>query len=68
MIAYAAEMGDDTLLRSHIQKLDEIAPDFIPSLFRGDFKVFGRTEHMNKLLLTLRSAGLGNVAVRGALT
>ncbi len=54
MIAYAAEMGDDTLLRTHVRKLNDIAPDFVPSLFRGDFKVFGRSEHMNKLLLTLR--------------
>ena len=68
MIAYAAEMGDDSLLRTHVQKLNEIAPDFIPSLFRGDFKVFGRDEHMSKLLLALRSAGLGDGAIKGALS
>ena len=32
MIAYAAEVGDVLLLRTHLEKLQNIAPDFKPSL------------------------------------
>jgi adenylate cyclase len=59
MIAYAAEVGDTPLLRTHLEKLHSVAPDFIPSLFRGDYRPFHRPEHMAMLLDSLRQAGLG---------
>ena len=58
MIVYAAEVGDAPLLRTHLDKLQSIAPDFIPSVFRGDLRPFHRTEHMKMLLESLRKAGL----------
>jgi hypothetical protein len=60
MIAYAAEVGDTQLLRAHLEKLQSVAPDFIPSLFRGDFRPFHRPEHMTMLLDSLRKAGLAS--------
>jgi class 3 adenylate cyclase len=60
MIAYAAEVGDTPLLRTHLEKLQSVAPDFIPSLFRGDYRPFHRPEHMAMLLDSLRKAGLGS--------
>lgn len=60
MIAYAAEMGDAPLLRTHLEKLESVAPDFIPSLFRGDYRPFHRPDHMAMLLDNLRTAGLGS--------
>jgi Flp pilus assembly protein TadD len=60
MIAYATQVGDIELRRQHVEKIQEIAPDFIPSLFRGDYRPFHREEHMHKLLEVLRKAGLGN--------
>ena len=59
MIAYAAETGDAALLRTHLDKLRSVAPDFIPSVFRGDYRPFHRPEHMARLLDSLRKAGLG---------
>ena len=58
MIAYAVEVGDTPLLRTHLEKLQSVAPDFIPSLFRGDYRPFHRPEHMTMLLDSLRKAGL----------
>ena len=58
MIAYAAEAGDTQLLHTHLQKLQSFAPEFIPSLFRGDFRPFYRPEHVTLLLDSLRKAGL----------
>jgi TolB-like protein len=60
MIAYAAEAGDAPLLRAHLEKLNSVAPDFIPSLFRGDYLPFKKPEHMQMLLYSLRKAGLGS--------
>ena len=60
MVAYAAEVGDVPLLRMHMEKVQSVAPDFIPSLFRGDYRPFHRPEHMQRLLDSLRKAGLGN--------
>ena len=59
MIAYAAETGDAALLQTHLDKLRSIAPDFIPSVLRGDYRPFHRPEHMAPLLASLRKAGLG---------
>jgi adenylate cyclase len=60
MIAYAAEVGDEPLLRTHLEAVQRVAPDFIPSLFRGDYRPFHRPEHMKMLLDSLRKAGLPN--------
>ncbi len=59
MIAFAAEVGDAPLLRKHLGRLQSVAPDFIPSLFRGDYRPLQRPEHMKMLLDRLRKAGLG---------
>lgn len=58
MIAYAAESGDQELLKRHLNALLEFAPDFISSLFRGDNRLFQKSEHMKILLDGLRKAGL----------
>lgn len=58
MIVYAAEAGDAALMKTHVDRLSGIAPDFIPSLFRGDYHPFHRREHMEILLDKLRKAGL----------
>lgn len=58
MIVYAAEVGDAPLLRTHLERLQSIAPDFVASLFRGDYRPFHRPEHMTMLLDGLRKAGL----------
>ncbi len=52
-------MGDAPLLRKHLARLQAVAPDFIPSLFRGDYRALHRPEHMSALLDSLRKAGLG---------
>ena len=59
MIAYAAEVRDTPLLRMHLEKPQSVAPEFIPSLVRGDYRPFHKPEHMAMLLDSLRNAGLG---------
>ena len=59
MIAFAAEVGDQPLLRKHLGRLQAVAPDFIGSLFRGDYRPLHREEHLQMLLASLRKAGLG---------
>ena len=56
MIAFAAEVDDQPLLRKHLGRLQAVAPDFIPSLFRGDYRPLHRPEHMALLLDSLRKA------------
>ena len=58
MIAYAIEAGDAALLGTQTEKLQSLAPNFIASVLRGDFRFFHRPEHMKMLLDTLRKAGL----------
>ena len=58
MIAFAAEVGDKALLRKHLGRLQAVSPDFISSLFRGDYRPLHRPEHMAMLLESLRKAGL----------
>ena len=60
MIAFAAEVGDKPLLRKHLGRLQTVSPDFIASLFRGDYRPLHRPEHMALLLKCLRKAGLGS--------
>ncbi len=57
MIAWAAETGNDALLKTHLDMLTIFAPDFIDSLFRGENRVFQQDAHMEKLLGGLRKAG-----------
>ncbi len=59
MIAYAAQAGDEALLRANLEKLQGFAPDFIASLFSGENQPLRRPEHMKMLLDSLRKAGLG---------
>jgi adenylate cyclase len=58
LIAYAAETGDTGLLRTHLEKLRSVAPDFVPSVLRGDYRPFHRPEHLALLLDSLRKVGL----------
>ena len=58
MIAFAAEVGDMALLRKHLGRLQAVSPDFVASLFRGDYRPLHRPEHMTMLLDSLRRAGL----------
>ena len=59
MVAFAAQVGDQPLFRKHLGRLQAVAPDFIPSLFRGDYRPLHRPEHMALLLDSLRKAGMG---------
>ncbi len=58
MIAYAAEVGNEKLLQTHLDELNRFAPDFIASLFRSENRLFARDEHMEILLDGLRKAGV----------
>ena len=58
MIAFAAEVGDKALLRKHLGRLQAVSPDFVASLFRGDYRPLHRPEHMTMLLDSLHRAGL----------
>lgn len=58
MVAYAAEVDDPVLLRTHLDRVRTVSPDFVPSLFRGDYRPFQRPEHMAMLLDSLRRAGV----------
>ena len=59
MIAYAAYTDNKPLLMEHNKALLQAAPDFIPSLFRGENKIFEQKEHTEILLEGLRKAGFG---------
>jgi len=58
MVAYAAEIGDQDLLDTHLAPLTSFTPDFIASLFRGENRLFANDKHMELLLDGLRKAGL----------
>ena len=60
MIAYAGAVGDSALLKLHRETLDGIAPDFIPSMLRGNYRPFHNPQHMIMLLDNLRQAGFGS--------
>jgi len=57
MIAYAAEVGNLSLLETHRAELMRTAPDFIGSVFRGENQLFEKPEHTAMLLDGLRKAG-----------
>lgn len=58
MISYAAEIEEKDLLNTHLTALNNFAPDFIASLFRGENRPFAQQDHMDLLLEGLRKAGL----------
>ena len=60
LIVYAVEVGDAELRRTHLEALQRVAPDFIPSLFRGEFRPFRKLEYMTMLLDSVRKAGLAS--------
>jgi hypothetical protein len=61
MIACCARGGDLQKAAQERAVLDGFAPDFIASLFRGENRVFTRTEDMEHLLDSLRlAAGEGS--------
>ena len=60
MIVYAAKVADQALLRTHLERLNTIAPEFVPSLFRGAYLPFHQPQHNQMLLESLRAAGLGS--------
>ena len=53
-------IDDAELRRTHLEALQRVAPDFIPSLCRGDYRPFRKPEHMTMLLDSLRKAGLAS--------
>lgn len=61
IIAYYAEMDNLKEATPHIERLKAIAPDFIPSLFRGQGLPYKNRQHNSKLLEGLRKAGLAPV-------
>jgi tetratricopeptide (TPR) repeat protein len=56
MIACGAEAGDSGIVREHLDYLMSLAPNFIPSVFRGENPVFQQKEHMLMLQGSLRKA------------
>ena len=57
MIACCARNGDLARAARERATLDSFAPDFIPRLLSGDFRVFARRDDMAHLLDSLRLAG-----------
>jgi adenylate cyclase len=57
MIACSAQVGDLAAVARERAALNGFAADFVPSLLRGDVKVFTRREDMTHLLDSLRLAG-----------
>jgi TolB-like protein len=58
MIACRARLGDQARAAKELAVLNGFAPEFMASLFRGDFQVFRRPEDMAHLLDSLRLAGV----------
>ncbi len=57
MIAYAADVNNQALLKTHRTELMRSSPKFIDSLFSGENQLFERPEHTKMLLDGLRKAG-----------
>jgi TolB-like protein len=58
MIACCAQLGDQARAAKELAVLKGFAPDFMASLFRGDFQVFRRPDDMQHLRDSLRLAGV----------
>ena len=56
LIACCTRLGDTARAAREMATLEGFAPDFIPGLFRGEFKVFRQPEAMAHLLDSLRMA------------
>jgi len=61
MIACCARLGDHARAGRELAVLNGFAPEFIASLFRGDFQVFRKPDDMTHLLDSLRLAGVTEV-------
>ncbi len=57
MIAHAAEVGDEALLREHLEHLNKTAPRFLSRLLSGKKETFKLPKHRDKLLDALRKVG-----------
>ena len=57
MIAHAAEVGDEALLREHLEYLNKFAPRFLPRLLSGEQETYQVPEHREKFLNALRKVG-----------
>jgi tetratricopeptide (TPR) repeat protein len=61
MIACRAQAGELARAQAEIAVLNSFAPDFLPSVFRGENPVFIRRQDMEHLLAGLRLAGLSTI-------
>ena len=59
MIACCVEIGDLQKAQEHAAFLRSFAPNFIPSLFEGEMKLYKDPAHDRRLAEGLRKAGLG---------
>jgi adenylate cyclase len=62
MIACCAQLGDQARAAKELAVLTGFAPDFMASLFRGDFQVFRQPEAITHLLDSLRLASANGAA------
>ena len=60
VIAHGGEIGDENLVKTHLDALNSFSPTFIGSLFSGETWLFSRQEGDDKLLAGLRKAGLSD--------
>jgi hypothetical protein len=58
MIACCVHNGDLGEARKHADELASFAPEFIPSLLRGDVTLYSDVAHNDLLLEGLRKAGI----------
>ena len=66
MIACCGQLGDLDEAARHLADLDSFAPDFLPSIFRGELFFYRLPEHTTLLLEGLRKAGVrSDVEVAG---
>ena len=60
VIAACAFIGDHDEAAKQVQRLNEFAPEFIPSLLKGDLALYQKPDDNELLLQGLREAGLGD--------
>jgi len=60
MIASCAYTGDREEAQKQARRLEEFAPDFVPSLLNGSLVLYRQPEHNDLLIEGLRAAGCGN--------
>jgi len=59
MIACCIHKGDTVKAKEHLSFLDSFAPDFVPSILRGELTLYRLPEHNNLLVDGLRKAQSG---------